>query len=275
MKNPSEDNLTRAALDRIALCSDPRLREVMTSLIGHLHSFAREVSLQPDEWMKAIEFLIETGKLCDDRRNEFILLSDTLGLSAVVDRIANHDKPALATESSLLGPFYRDGAPEMPLGGNIARGIKGEVIEIRGSVNARGGKPIPHALLDVWAASPAGLYDLQLPEEQGMNLRGRFRTDADGQFHFQSVKPSSYPVPVDGPVGEMLHALGQHPYRPAHIHFMISADGYRPLTTALYIEGDKYLHSDAVFGARESLTVGYESNRDRECLSFDFVLAEL
>jgi hydroxyquinol 1,2-dioxygenase len=130
-------------------------------------------------------------------------------------------------------------------------------------------------LLDVWTASPAGLYDLQLPEEHGMNLRGRFRTDANGRFHFQSVKPSSYPVPVDGPVGKMLHALGQHPYRPAHIHFIISAAGYRPLTTALYIEGDEYLHSDAVFGARESLTVGYESNRERDSLSFDFVLAEL
>lgn len=274
MKNPPEDNLTQVALERIAQSPDPRLREIMTSLVGHLHSFAREVNLRPDEWMKAIEFLIATGKLCDDRRNEFILLSDTLGLSAVVDRIANQDQPASATESSLLGPFYRRGAPEMPLGANIARDIEGEIVEIRGSVKAREGKPVGNALLDVWTASPAGLYDLQLPEAQGMNLRGRFRTGADGQFHFKSVKPSSYPVPVDGPVGKMLHALGQHPYRPAHIHFIISAEGYRPLTTALYIEGDKYLHSDAVFGARESLTVGYQFNRERDCLRFDFVLAE-
>src|ERR1700683_596100 len=275
MKNPAEDNLTRVALERIAQCPDPRLREVMTSLITHLHSFAREVSLRPEEWMKAIDFLIETGKLCDDRRNEFILLSDTLGLSAVVDRIANQDQPASATESSLLGPFYRNGAPELPLGANIARDIEGEVIEIRGTVKARDGKPVGNALLDVWTASPAGLYDLQLPGEHGMNLRGRFRADADGRFHLKSVKPSSYPVPVDGPVGKMLGALGQHPYRPAHIHFIISADGYRRLTTALYIEGDKYLYSDAVFGARESLTVGYESNRERDWISFDFVLAEL
>lgn len=246
----------------------------MTSLVSHLHSFARDVSLRPDEWTKAIDFLIETGRMCDDRRNEFVLLSDTLGLSAVVDEIANVGKPKSATESSLLGPFYRDGAPEMPLGANIARDVEGDSLAIHGSVKARDGKPVAKALLDIWQASPAGLYDLQLPEQNGMNLRGRFLTGADGEFHFKSVKPASYPVPVDGPVGRMLNALGEHPYRPAHIHFLISADGYEPLTTALYIEGDKYLDSDAVFGARKSLTIGYQPEQGRDSIHFDFVIVK-
>jgi len=274
MQNPSEENLTRAALERIAQCKQPRLREIVTSLVSHLHSFARDVSLRPDEWTEAINFLIETGRMCDDRRNEFVLLSDTLGLSAVVDEIANRGKPKSATESSLLGPFYRDGASEMPLGANIARDVEGEALMIHGTVKTVDDKPVAKALLDIWQASPAGLYDLQLPEQNAMNLRGRFRTGADGEFHFSSVKPASYPVPVDGPVGRMLNALGQHPNRPAHIHFLISADGYEPLTTALYIEGDQYLDSDAVFGARKSLTVGYQPERGRDSIHFDFVIAK-
>jgi catechol 1,2-dioxygenase len=274
MKNPAGENLTTAALERIAQCPDPRLKEIMTSLVTHLHSFAREVNLRLDEWTKAIDFLIETGRMCDDRRNEFILLSDTLGLSAVVDEIASRGKPKSATESSLLGPFYRDGAPEMPLGANIARDIKGEALAIHGTVKSLDGKPIANALLDIWQASPAGLYDLQLPDPNAMNLRGRFRTDANGEFHLKSVKPSSYPVPSDGPVGAMLKGLGQHPYRPAHIHFLISADGYETLTTALYVQGDEYLDSDAVFGARKSLTVGYQPERGRDSIQFDFVIAK-
>jgi len=271
--NSSNETLTKAALERIAQCPDPRLKEVMTSLVSHLHTFAREVNLRADEWATAINFLIETGRMCDERRNEFVLLSDTLGLSAVVDEIANREKPKSATESSLLGPFYRDGAPELPLGANIARNVKGAPLAIHGTVKSLDGKPVANALLDVWQASPDGLYDLQLPDHNAMNLRARFRTGADGEFHFRSVKTSSYPVPVDGPVGTMLKALGQHPYRPAHIHFLISADGYVPLTTALYMEGDKYLDSDAVFGARKSLTIGYQSEHGRDAINFDFVIA--
>jgi hydroxyquinol 1,2-dioxygenase len=273
VQNPSDESLTKAALERIAQCPDPRLREIMTSLVSHLHSFAREINLRPDEWTTAINFLIDTGQMCDERRNEFVLLSDTLGLSAVVDEIANRGKPQSATESSLLGPFYRDGAPEMPLGANIARDIEGAPLAIHGTVKSLDGKPVANALLDVWQASPAGLYDLQMPDHNAMNLRARFRTGADGEFHFRSVKMSSYPVPVDGPVGTMLKALGQHPLRPAHIHFLISADGYEPLTTALYIAGDKYLDSDAVFGARKSLTVGYQPERGGDAINFDFVIA--
>jgi catechol 1,2-dioxygenase len=273
VQNSTDETLTKAALERIAQCPDPRLKEVMTSLVSHLHSFARAVNLRPDEWTTAINFLIETGRMCDERRNEFVLLSDTLGLSAVVDEIANRGKPQSATESSLLGPFYRDGAPEMPLGSNIARDVEGTALAIHGTVKSLDGKPVANAILDVWQASPAGLYDLQLPDHNAMNLRARFRTGADGEFHFRSVKTSSYPVPVDGPVGAMLNALGQHPFRPAHIHFLISADGYEPLTTALYIEGDKYLDSDAVFGARKSLTIGYQAEHGCDAINFDFVIA--
>jgi hydroxyquinol 1,2-dioxygenase len=271
MQNSSKD-VTAAALERIAQCPDPRLREIMTSLVTHLHSFARDVNLRLDEWTKAVDFLIATGQMCDDRRNEFILLSDTLGLSAVVDEIGGRGKPKSATESSLLGPFYRDGAPEMPLGANIARDIEGEALSIYGTVKSLDGKPVANALLDIWQASPQGLYDLQLPDRNAMNLRGRFRTNPNGEFHFKSVKPSSYPVPNDGPVGAMLKALGQHPYRPAHIHFQITANNYEPLTTALYIEGDKYLNSDAVFGARKSLTVKYQTNQNLASIHFEFVL---
>jgi hydroxyquinol 1,2-dioxygenase len=272
MRNLTEDNLTQAVVERFAAAPDARVRELMTALVEHLHSFARKVNLAPSEWNAAIKFLIDSGKICDERRNEFILLSDTLGLSALVDIIANHDKTPAATESSLLGPFYRENAPAMPLGASIARRVEGTPLEIRGSVRSAAGNPIANAKLDVWTASPVGLYDLQLPESEGMNMRGVFRTDANGRFHFRSVKPSSYPVPTDGPVGTMLNALGRHPFRPAHIHFRISADGYDLLTTALYIAGDEYLESDAVFGSRESLVVDYEHSGNIDSINFDFVL---
>ena len=273
MRNLTEDNLTQAVVARFAAAPDARVRELMSALVEHLHAFARNVNLTPAEWNTAIGFLTDTGKICDERRNEFVLLSDTLGISTLVDLIATRRKDPAATESSLLGPFYRKSAPEMPLGASIARGIEGPPLEIRGSVRCAAGKPIANAKLDVWTAAPSGLYDLQLPEAEGMNMRGVFRTDADGRFHFRSVKPASYPVPSDGPVGAMLHALGQHPFRPAHIHFKISADGYERLTTALYIAGDEYLESDAVFGSRESLVVGYEHSGNVDSINFDFVLA--
>jgi hydroxyquinol 1,2-dioxygenase len=256
MRSLNERTITDEVLGRFSGAPDARLRQVMESLIRHLHEFAREVGLTPREWAKAIEFLTELGHITDDKRQEFILLSDTLGLSALVDLIANRDKVKGATESSLLGPFYREGAPEIPTGANVARDVEGEPLDIEGRVVSTTGAPIAGAVIDVWQAAPSGLYDVQF-EDSTMNLRARFRSDSEGRFAFKSVKPASYPVPYDGPVGRMLNALGRHPYRPAHIHFKLSADGYRPLTTALYIEGDKYLDSDAVFGSRASLVVGY------------------
>ncbi len=279
METLNERSIADAVLARFSEDSDGRLRQVLTSLIGHLHSFAREVSLTPEEWQRGIEFLTEVGHITDDKRQEFILLSDTLGFSALVDLIANRGKSREATESSLLGPFFREGAPEMPAGANIARDIEGEAIVLRGRVTSMDGAPIPDALIDVWQGSPEGQYDVQF-EDSAMNLRGRFRTDSEGHFRLMSVKPSSYPVPYDGPVGKMLEALGRHPYRPAHIHFKLSARGYRSLVTALYIDGDKYLDSDAVFGSRASLVVKYtpyEGVEDRhrrkiDAIEFNFVL---
>lgn len=275
MRNLDQHTVTESALERIAQCPDPRLKQVMTALIRHLHEFAREVKLTPAEWMKGIEFLTEVGHITDDKRQEFILLSDTLGLSALVDILANRGKSEAATESSLLGPFFREGAPELPLGASIARGIEGIPLMIKGSVTSTDRKPLSGARVDVWQASTDGKYDLQFDDFKGaeMNLRARFRTDGDGRFHFMSVKPSSYPVPSDGPVGKMLNALGRHPFRPAHIHFIISAPGFKPLVTALYIDGDQYIDSDVVFGSREQLVVSYRPTEKAGVDSIDYTFA--
>jgi hydroxyquinol 1,2-dioxygenase len=280
MQHLTESSVTEHVLERISDCPSPRLKQVMTALIEHLHEFAREVVLTPEEWKAGIDFLTAAGHVTDEKRQEFILLSDTLGLSALVDIVQNRGRSGKATESSLLGPFYRLGAPELPLNASIAGNTPGEPILIHGQVRSADGKLIAGASLDVWQAAPNGLYDLQDENQSEMNLRGRFRTDHSGRFRFQSVKPSSYPIPFDGPVGTMLRALGRHPYRPAHIHFIVAAPGYESLITALYITGDPYLDSDAVFGSRESLVVGYrpyngkESGTTyREAIEYDFVLA--
>ncbi len=279
MRNLDQHTVTETALERIAQCPDPRLKEVMTALIRHLHEFAREVKLTPQEWMRGINFLTDVGHITDDKRQEFILLSDTLGLSALVDILANRGKSASATESSLLGPFFREGAPELANGANIARGIEGEPLMVGGSVASTDGKPLSGAQIDVWQASSNGLYDLQFDNFKGaeMNLRARLRSGADGKFSFVTVKPCSYGVPSDGPVGMMLNALGRHPFRPAHIHFIITATGCKPLVTALYIDGDKYIDSDVVFGSREQLVVKYQSSSDKlskgpDSIEYNFVV---
>jgi hydroxyquinol 1,2-dioxygenase len=281
MKTLTENNLTAAVLARLAKAPNPRMKEIMISLIRHLHGFVRETGVTPAEWKMGIEFLTAVGHITDDKRQEFILLSDTLGISAMVDVVRHSRLAAHGTDSSLLGPFYRDGAPEKPLGTSIASDTEGEAIVVRGQVTDARGGGLAGALLDVWQAAPNGLYDIQDEHQPEMNLRGRFRTDADGRYEFRSLKPKSYPVPNDGPVGVLLRAQGRHPYRPAHIHFLITADGYEPLITALYIAGDAYIESDAVFGAKQSLTVGYHKSRaangndDKapDLLEFDFTLA--
>jgi len=277
MKTPSEETITRSALARMSGCDDARLKEIIRSLTRHLHEFAREVNLTPEEWLAGIQFLTDVGHITDHKRQEFILLSDTLGLSAMVDLIANRNRDRAATESSLLGPFFREGAPMLPDGADISNGARGEKMLVRGRVLNKRGQPIEGAIVDTWQASGDGLYDLQESDPERMNLRGKFRTGPDGRFSFRSVKPSSYPVPNDGPVGKMLRALARHPYRPAHIHFMIAAPGYRTLTTALYIKGDPYLNSDVVFGAKKSLVVGYRQSGSNgasaDAVEFDFVIA--
>jgi hydroxyquinol 1,2-dioxygenase len=275
-KKLTEYTITDAVRRRISDTPNPRLKQVMESLISHLHEFARDVHLTPDEWNAGIEFLTTAGHITDDKRQEFILLSDTLGLSALVDLMHHEGASERTTESSLLGPFYRTGVPELKLGADISNGTAGDPLMIRGRVLAIDGTAIAGAVLDVWQASPHGLYDVQDPNQLEINLRGRFRADAEGRYELRSVKPASYPVPHDGPVGKMLRSMGRHPYRPAHIHFIVSSPGFETLTTALYVFGDKYLESDAVFGARPSLVVEYHhaSGAERaDAIDFDFVLA--
>ncbi len=254
MRNLSEANVTDAVIQTFGKTGDPRLKEIMTSLVKHLHAFIREVDLTEEEWLAGIEFLTATGQMCDARRQEFILLSDTLGASTLKDLI-NNRKPAGMTEWSILGPFYRGGADEVPLGASIAGDAPGEPVVVSGRVSAPGGVSLANALLDVWQSDAEGHYDLQVMDASHMNLRGRFHTDANGDYLFRTIKPSFYPIPDDGPVGKMLHAAGRHPYRPAHIHFKVSADGYKALTTELYVNDDPYLDSDVVFGVRSSLIV--------------------
>jgi hydroxyquinol 1,2-dioxygenase len=252
-RNKTEDDITAEVLARFAETPDPRLRRIMLSLIGHLHAFVKEVELTEAEWFQAIEILTEAGKMCSDKRQEFILFSDTLGVSMVVDLI-DHRKPDGATESTVFGPFHRLGAPEMPAGGNIAsRDKTGIATLVSGRVLDLDGKPVAGAVLDVWQTQSNGLYDSQDQSLDGLHMRGKFRSDAEGRYLIRTVQPVNYPIPSDGPVGAMLKATGRHPWRPAHIHFVVSADGYEPVTTHLFDRTDPYLASDAVFAVKDSL----------------------
>jgi hydroxyquinol 1,2-dioxygenase len=259
----TETNITDSVLRSLGQTADPRLKTVMTSLITHLHAFIREVELTEGEWWQAIQFLTRVGQMCDDKRQEFILLSDTLGVSMLVDAI-NHRTGSSATESTVMGPFYREGARELPWGASISMDGKGEPAVITGRVLSGDGTPIAGAVLDVWEGNDNGLYEQQDPNQPDMNLRGRFRTDDEGRYKIVAIKPVSYPIPDDGPVGDMLKALGRHPYRPAHVHFIVSAEGYAPVTTHLFASGDPYLTSDAVFGTKDSLIVDFISNESAE-----------
>jgi protocatechuate 3,4-dioxygenase beta subunit len=253
----TDDEITEEVLCRFEATSDPRLRRIMIGLVRHLHAFVKDVELTEAEWFQAIRFLTETGQMCSDKRQEFILLSDTLGVSMVVDLI-NHRKPGGATESTVFGPFYRDGAPEFPPGGNIAPHDTGMPAFVTGRVLDLDGRPIDGALLDVWQADSSGHYDSQYAGADDLHLRGKFRTGADGRFLIRTVRPVHYPIPTDGPVGRMLQATNRHPWRPAHIHFVVSARGYDPVTTHIFDDSDEYLQSDTVFAVKESLICRFE-----------------
>jgi hydroxyquinol 1,2-dioxygenase len=256
MRNLTEANLTEAVLAKLQGAADPRFKQIMTSLIKHLHAFVREVELTEEEWFTGIQFLTTTGQKCDDKRQEYILLSDTLGVSMLVDAI-NHRKPSGATESTVLGPFYVAGAPEKPLGANIAEGVEGEPTYFSGRVRAPDGRPIAGATLDLWSTDGEGLYDVQRTGNEGMRARAKIKTDGDGRYRFWTIKPVSYPIPSDGPVGKMLLKMGRHPYRPAHTHMIVSAPGYETVTTHVFVESDPYLESDAVFGVKNSLVAEF------------------
>jgi protocatechuate 3,4-dioxygenase beta subunit len=260
----SEENSEEAVIARMDKSKvEPRLYEVMVALVKHLHAFVKEVEPTNEEWMQGIRFLTKTGQMCTDWRQEFILLSDTLGVSMLVETI-NNRKPSGATETTVLGPFYVSDAPRYPNGANICLDGKGEPLLVRGRVTDLEGRPIKGALLDVWQANDEGFYDVQQKGQQpDMNLRGVFTTEADGSYWFKSAKPRFYPIPDDGTVGKMLKALGRHPFRPAHIHFIVGAEGYRPITTHVFDPDDPYLSSDAVFGVKESLIVDFRKVEDQ------------
>jgi len=244
-------------------CADARMREIFAALVRHLHGFVVDVGLTHEEWLAAIRFLTATGQACDDVRQEFILLSDTLGVTAMVDELAARRASAPGvTESSLLGPFYADEAPEIALGGNLSVRDGGVPLLVHGVVrDAATHAAVPNVLVDVWGTDGAGSYDSQYGDRR-TDCRGRVRTGGDGAFAFRTVVPQSYPVPTDGPVGVLLNALGRKPFRPAHLHFRMTADGYRPLTTAIYAHGDPYIASDAVFGVRDSLIEEFRAGTD-------------
>ena len=268
----AEDEITQTALRRVEECAEGRTRDILLSLTRHLHGFIREVEPTEAEWMEAIRFLTETGKRCDDRRQEFILLSDTLGATMLIDAI-NNRKPAGATESSVLGPFYREGAPAYDNGADLAEDASGgERVLVAGRVIDTGGAPVSNAELDIWQTGPDALYAAQASDPASFDLCGRLTTEHDGRYWFYTRKPVSYTIPGDGPVGAMLKAAGRHNWRPAHIHFKLSATGYETLVTQLFNDDDPYLGSDAVFGVKDSLVVHYESSADGLRLDHDFVM---
>jgi hydroxyquinol 1,2-dioxygenase len=254
MRNLTEANLTETVVGKVDTKADARFAAVAASLIRHSHAFVRETELTEEEWLAGIEFLTATGHKCDGRRQEFILLSDTLGVSMLVDAI-NHRKPSGASETTVLGPFYLPDARDLPMGGDIAEGIAGTPTFFSGSVLDVAGAPIAGAVLDVWQVDGDGLYDVQRPGAS--YARGRFTTGADGRYSFRTVKPVSYAIPTDGPVGVMLRAMGRHPFRPAHVHLIVSAPGYGAVTTHLFVKGDPNLDTDAVFAVKESLIVDF------------------
>ncbi|MFN4271834.1 MAG: intradiol ring-cleavage dioxygenase [Aliihoeflea sp.] len=260
---------------RMGKDADPRLAEIMASLVHHLHAFAKDVELTQAEWATAIDFLTRTGQMCDDNRQEFILLSDVLGFSMLVDAI-NHRRPSGATENTVLGPFHVANAPEYEMGTNICLDGKGETCLFEGRVVDLDGKPIEGARIDVWSDNAEGFYDVQQPDSQPRwNNRGIFVTGPDGTYAFRGIRPVSYPIPDDGPVGQMLKALGRHPNRPAHMHFMVSAPGHATIVTHTFVEGDRWLTSDAVFGVKASLIASLEKGKAGDTdwrSSFDFTM---
>jgi protocatechuate 3,4-dioxygenase beta subunit len=279
MRAIDENTITDAVLEQMSSTRDARLKQVMASLVQHLHAFAREVDLSPDEWLAGIRFLTEVGQKCTPFRQEFILLSDTLGVSSMVNALHDRRATESCTKSSLLGPFYRQEAPLMKLGESIVTRSNAPQICVYGKVIDSTGEGIPNALVQVWEPDETGHYDLQRHNPSEMDLRGCFRSDSEGRYYFRAVCPLGYMIPMDGPVGDMIRAQGRHGYRPAHIHFLIGASGYREVVTALYISGDDHLESDTVFGVTESLIATVNRNDPASplpnvpSLRYDFQLA--
>jgi len=286
MRNFDETTITAAVLERVGQAASARARQIGQALVRHLHAFVQEIEPTHAEWTFAIEFLTRTGQMCSDTRQEFILLSDTLGVSMLVDAI-NHRLPGNATETTVLGPFYVGSAPEHGPGDDISGDMTGEPLLVEGTVHDTAGRPIDGAIVDTWHTDGDGFYDVQgAAGLAGLAGRARLRTDTEGRFWFRSIVPAFYPIPDDGPVGDMLKVQGRHPYRPAHVHFMVGYPGYETLITHVFVAGDRYLDSDVVFGVKDSLVRplerqepgatarGNRVDRPMAALRYDFVLAD-
>jgi hydroxyquinol 1,2-dioxygenase len=283
MPYATEENLTDLAVKQWAACHSPRLREVMQSLVKHLHGFVRDVEPTQAEWLTAVGWLAKTGQISSEKRQEFILVSDVLGISMLVDAI-NHRFPNGATPSTVIGPFHIEDSPELPMGADMAEGLKGEACFLVGSVRDMNGKPIEGAKLDIWQADADGLYESQL-EAQEPTLRAVFHTGADGRFVIRTIAPPGYSIPMDGTVGDLLRQTNISHFRPAHIHFFITAPGYEPLITHLFKKGANYIDSDVVFGVKDKLIVEFEKHPAGETptgeisdqpfvvVNYDFVLS--
>lgn len=260
MRNMTESELTDVVLERYAGTPDERLKTILHALIRHLHAFAREVRLSESEWLAGIQFLTRTGQICDDKRQEMILLSDNLGLSALVNMLSE-GVPEGATESTVIGPFYVPDSPQREWGESVLlRAGDDPALVIHGHVRGPHGEPVPGATIEIWQTDANGMYDIQDHSQPESNLRGWYRARPDGAFLLKTIRPTSYPIPTDGTVGELLHATGRHPYRPAHVHAMVSAPGYRKLTTHLFDAEDQWLDSDVVFAVKSSLIRTFERN---------------
>jgi hydroxyquinol 1,2-dioxygenase len=253
----TEENITDLAAERWATAHDPRTAELMSALVRHLHAFAREVRLTEPEWMAAIQWLNRTGQISNDKREEFILASDVLGLSMLVVQM-NHDFDPRATPATVLGPFHIEGSPELKYGDDMSQGLPGEPLYLHGVVRDLGGKPVPDAVLDVWQADNEGLYESQHADVDEARLRGKYTTREDGSYCVRTVAPLGYTIPLDGPVGDLIARTDISHFRPAHVHFLLDVPGYEPLITHLFQEGAQYLDSDVVFGTKAELVVEFE-----------------
>ena len=272
MRNLDEHTITQAVLERFSNTPDPRLKEIIFSLVQHLHDFAREVRLTEEEWLEGIKFMTRAGHITDDKRQEFILISDTLGLSMLTVAM-NNQKPEGCTEATVVGPFHVENAPHYHLGDDVGNGAIGAPCFVKGTIKGLNGEPVPGAHIEVWQSDEDGMYDVQKPDLDHAQGRGVLKADAEGNYYFKSILAVAYPIPHDGPVGDMLVATKNHPWRPAHLHFMIKAPGYESLITHVFRHDDQYLDSDAVFGVRQSLITDWIQQPNGEyTLEFNFVL---
>ena len=270
MRNVTSDNITETFLAYFGEDTNPRLKEIMESLATHLHAFARETELTHAEWQVGLDILRRAGNITTPERDEFVLLSDVLGLSSLIDMIHSSDN---GTSSSVLGPFHISNAPAMPMGSDLRGEYEGELILVEGRVLNESGNPISGATLDIWQTAPNGLYSSQDPDQDMYSFHALFTTGADGRYGFTTVRPVSYTVPTDGPVGDLLQATGRHPWRPSHLHYIIKAHGYKTLVTEVFPDDDPYLDQDTVFGVRDDLVMHYVPQKAENFPAEGYVLS--